>query len=61
VVLSRREVQTMQVGLHTFAGELNVQWHSILAMTGQTMIPVIAVFVRLQRHITAGIAGAGLR
>ncbi len=61
VVLSRQEVYTLQVGLNTYAGELNVQWHFILAMTVVTMIPVVLVFVFLQRFITAGIAGSGLK
>ena len=41
--------------------ELNVQWHYILAMTVVTMVPVVLVFVFLQRFITTGIAGAGLK
>lgn len=61
IVLNRRELFTLQVGLNTFAGELNVQWHFLLAMTVSTMIPVVLVFVFLQRFITAGIAGTGLK
>lgn len=61
IVLSRKELFTLQVGLNTFSGELNVQWHYILAMTVATMIPVVIVFIFLQRFITSGIAGAGLK
>ncbi|MDZ4134744.1 MAG: carbohydrate ABC transporter permease [Paracoccaceae bacterium] len=61
IVLSRQEVYTLQVGLNAYAGELNVQWHYLLAMTVITMIPVVLVFVFLQRFITAGIAGTGLK
>ncbi|MEO8243407.1 MAG: carbohydrate ABC transporter permease [bacterium] len=61
IVLSRKEVYTLQVGLNTYAGELNVQWHFILAMTVVTMIPVVVVFLFLQRFITTGIAGTGLK
>lgn len=61
VVLSRAEVYTLQVGLNAYAGELNVQWHYLLAMTVITMIPVVLVFIFLQKFITAGIAGSGLK
>lgn len=61
IVLSRKELYTLQVGLSIYAGELNVQWHFILAMTVVTMIPVVLVFIFLQRFITTGIAGAGLK
>ncbi len=61
VVLSRKELYTLQVGLNIYSGELNVQWHFILAMTVVAMIPVVIVFIFLQRFITAGIAGSGLK
>ncbi|ARM12351.1 MULTISPECIES: carbohydrate ABC transporter permease [Rhizobium] len=61
IVLSRKELYTLQVGLNVYAGELNVQWHYILAMTVVSMIPVVLIFVFLQRFITTGIAGSGLK
>jgi alpha-1,4-digalacturonate transport system permease protein len=61
IALSRKELYTLQVGLNIYSGELNVQWHFILAMTVVTMIPVVLVFVFLQRFITTGIASAGLK
>ena len=61
IVLSRSENYTLQVGLSVYSGQLNVQWHYILAMTVVTMIPVVIVFVFLQRFITAGIAGQGIK
>ena len=61
VVLSRQELFTLQVGLNAFAGELNVQWHYVLAMTVVTLIPVVLIFAFLQRFITTGIAGTGMK
>lgn len=61
IVLSQKELYTLQVGLNTYAGQLNIQWHFILAMTVVTMIPVVLVFIFLQRFITTGIAGSGLK
>ena len=61
IALSRKELYTLQVGLNVYSGELNVQWHFILAMTVVTMIPVVLVFIFLQRFITTGIASAGLK
>ncbi len=61
IVLSRSTVYTLQVGLNVYAGQLNVQWEYILAMTVVTMIPVVLVFIFLQRFITQGIATSGLK
>lgn len=61
IVLNRSEVYTLQVGLNAFQGELNVQWHYILAMTVVTLIPVALVFAFLQKFITTGIASSGMK
>ncbi len=61
VVLTRNEVYTLQVGLNAFQGELDVQWHYVLAMTVVTLIPVALVFAFLQRFITTGIASTGMK
>lgn len=61
IVLTRSEVFTLQIGLNSFQGELNVQWHYILAMTVLTLLPVSVVFAFLQKSITTGIATTGLK
>ncbi|MBE2271418.1 MAG: carbohydrate ABC transporter permease [Anaerolinea sp.] len=61
VVLSRNELFTLQVGLNSFQGELNVQWNLILAMTVLTLLPITFVFALLQRYITSGIATTGMK
>lgn len=61
IVLSRSELFTLQVGLNAFQGELNIQWHYVLAMTVLTLLPITVVFAFLQRFITTGIATTGLK
>ncbi len=61
IVLSRSEMFTLQVGLNSFQGELNVQWHLILAMTVLTLLPITVVFGFLQKNITTGIATTGMK
>jgi alpha-1,4-digalacturonate transport system permease protein len=61
IVLTRSEFFTLQVGLNAFQGELNVQWHYVLAMTVLTLLPITVVFSLLQRFITTGIASTGVK
>lgn len=61
IVLSRSELFTLQVGLNSFQGELQVQWDLILAMTVLTLLPITFVFAFLQRYITTGIATTGMK
>ena len=60
-VLTKSESYTLQIGLNAFQGELQVQWHYLLAMTVLTLLPVSVVFVFLQRFITTGIANTGMK
>jgi alpha-1,4-digalacturonate transport system permease protein len=61
IVLSKNELFTLQVGLNSFQGELNVKWNYILAMTVMTLLPISAVFAFLQKYITTGISSTGLK
>jgi alpha-1,4-digalacturonate transport system permease protein len=60
-VLTKSEVYTLQIALNSFQGELQIQWHYLLAMTMVTLIPIAIVFVFLQRFITTGIANTGMK
>ena len=61
VALSRKDLYTLQVGLSAYSGELNVQWHYVLAMTMVSMAPMVLIFVFLQRYVTTGIASTGIK
>ena len=61
IVLNREDVFTLQLGLAAFQGELQTQWHYLLAMTVVTLIPVTCVFAFLQKYITTGIASSGMK
>lgn len=61
IVLTHSEYFTLQVGLNAFQGDLQIQWHLILAMTVLTILPITLVFGVLQKYITTGIATTGMK
>lgn len=61
IVLSRENVFTLQLALNSFKGENIVRYEYLLSMTVMTALPVILVFVFLQRFITSGIASTGIK
>ena len=61
VLISDPKLHTLQLGLTTFSGEFDVDFHYILAMTVVSLIPITLVFVWLQRFITTGIATTGMK
>jgi alpha-1,4-digalacturonate transport system permease protein len=61
IVLTRNEQFTLQLALNAFQGEMATQWNNLLAMTVLTLLPITCVFGFLQRYITTGIAGTGIK
>lgn len=61
IVLNSKENFTLQIGLNSFQGEFSVQWHYILAMTVLSLLPVTIIFTFLQKYITTGISGSGMK
>ena len=61
VLISDPSAHTLQIGLTTFSGEFDSDFHYILAMTVVSLVPITLVFVWLQRFITTGIATTGLK
>ncbi len=61
VVLNRSSVFTLPLALFAFQGDLQTQWHYLLAMTVLTLLPITIIFLILQRSITQGIASAGVK
>lgn len=61
VIAQSQDLYTLPVALAQFNSEEVVPFNYILAMSVVSMIPVILVFLLMQRHIVRGIAQTGLR
>jgi ABC-type glycerol-3-phosphate transport system permease component len=55
---SRPELRTVSVGMLAFVGENSVDWSGMAAAAVISLLPVVALFVLLQRYFVEGIAGA---
>ncbi|MEV0713153.1 carbohydrate ABC transporter permease [Asanoa sp. NPDC050611] len=56
--LARPEQRTLSVGMYAFIGENSTQWTLLCAGSIITLVPIIALFVMLQRFFVNGLAGA---
>ncbi len=61
IVTSRREIFTLPVGLQSFAGAHGVEYHLIIAASNLVVIPVLLLFLIMQRRIIKGITLTGLK
>jgi ABC-type glycerol-3-phosphate transport system permease component len=55
---SRPELRTLSVGMQAFVGENAVDWSGMAAAGVISIIPVVALFIFLQKYFVEGIAGA---
>lgn len=61
LVINSKERYTIQLALANYSGEYSVDWNSLLAMSVISMIPVIIVFVTLQKYIIGGMTAGGVK
>ncbi|RZS30314.1 carbohydrate ABC transporter membrane protein 2 (CUT1 family) [Herbihabitans rhizosphaerae] len=61
VIAQSQDLYTLPVALAQFNSEEVVPFNYILAMSVVSMVPVILIFLVMQRHIVRGIAQTGLK
>ncbi|WP_051581318.1 carbohydrate ABC transporter permease [Pseudonocardia acaciae] len=61
IVAQDESTYTLPVALARFSGQLVVPFNLVLAMSVLSIVPVVLIFLVLQRQIVAGIARTGLR
>jgi multiple sugar transport system permease protein len=60
VVTNSLEMRTLPVGLSTFQGQYNVQWHLLMAGSVIALVPVLAVYIAGQNWFVQGITLSGM-
>ncbi len=58
LTLARPDLRTLSVGMYAFRGEYFTDWSGMAAAATIAIIPVILVFLSMQRYFIEGIAGA---
>lgn len=61
IVLSDQKKFTIQIAIKSFIGTMGVNWSAILAASILSMLPIIIIFIFLQKYITGGIATTGVK
>ncbi|MEM6429461.1 MAG: carbohydrate ABC transporter permease [Deinococcota bacterium] len=58
LTLSRPDLRTLSVGVYAFQGEFFIDWGGMAAAATITILPIIILFLFMQRYFVEGIAGA---
>lgn len=59
--LTRDELKTIQIGLRMFITQYSAEYALIMAASVVVLIPVLIVFLSLQRHFVQGVAAIGVK
>ena len=61
IYLTRNELKTIQIGLRMFISQYSAEYGLIMAASVIALIPVLVVFLSLQKYFVQGIASTGLK
>lgn len=61
MLLSDQKNFTIQIAIKSYIGTMGVDWSSILAASILSILPIILLFIVLQRYITGGLAATGVK
>ena len=61
IYLTKTELKTIQIGLRMFISQYSVEYGLIMAASVVALVPVLVVFLALQRFFVEGVASTGLK
>ncbi len=61
IYLTKNELKTIQIGLRMFISQYSAEYGLIMAASVVALIPVLIVFLSLQRFFVEGVASSGLK
>ena len=61
IYLTKTELKTIQIGLRMFISQYSAEYGLIMAASVIALIPVLIVFLSLQKYFVQGVASAGLK
>ena len=61
IVISRQELYTLPLGLESLAGQFQTEWANYAAGSLLVCVPVMAMFIALNRNIVSGLSVGGVK
>jgi multiple sugar transport system permease protein len=61
IYLTRTELKTIQIGLRMFISQYSSEYGLIMAASVVALIPVLVIFLSLQRYFVQGVATTGIK
>ena len=58
---SKESMRPITAGIYRFIGQFQVEWNSLMAVAFLASLPIIVVFIALQKHIVSGITAGAVK
>ena len=60
-VMTDSSTTTLSIGLQSYASQSNVYWNQIMAATLVVSLPIVVIFLLVQRHLISGLTTGSIR
>ena len=61
IVTNSQEMRTLPVALSAFTNEVGTDYNILMAATNMIILPVMIVYMILQKHIISGVSKSGIK
>ena len=61
IVINKKEMYTLQMGLKSISGTTNFQWNDLMALSLISLVPVAVVFLVFQKQFVDGAVNSGIK
>jgi multiple sugar transport system permease protein len=59
--MNKHELMPMTAGIYNFMGQYGTSWNRIMAFGVVTVIPVVVIFIAMQRYIISGLTSGSIK
>ena len=59
--ISNETMRPLTAGIYNFVGKYGIQWNKIMAFGTVVIIPVVLIFVTLQKYIVGGLTSGAVK
>ncbi|WP_248930091.1 carbohydrate ABC transporter permease [Paenibacillus hamazuiensis] len=58
---SKESIRPLTMGLYKFIGQYGTEWNNLMAVATMAAVPIIVIFIVLQKYIVGGLTGGAMK
>lgn len=61
ILTTNESIRPITLGIYNFIGVYGTEWNSLMAVATIAMIPIIVIFILIQKHIVSGLTAGAMK